>query len=49
MSNLFSGFVHDGFDYFKIDGQPIVVDEYAKKKEFMHQPADDAPARSRWR
>jgi len=31
-----------GYDYFKIDGQPIVVDEYGKKKSFMKNPSDDA-------
>lgn len=31
-----------GYDYFKIDGQPIVVDEYREKKQFMHAPSDDA-------
>jgi len=31
-----------GYDYFKIDGQPIVVEEYEKKKEFMKFPAEDA-------
>ena len=31
-----------GYDYFKIDGQPIVVDEYGKKKSFMNHPSDDA-------
>jgi hypothetical protein len=31
-----------GYEYFKIDGQPIVVDEYGKKREFMHAPSDDA-------
>ena len=24
-----------GFEYFKIDGQPIVIDEYGKTKEFQ--------------
>ncbi len=31
-----------GYDYFKIDGQPIVVEEYAKTKSFMKSPSDDA-------
>jgi hypothetical protein len=31
-----------GYDYFKIDGQPIVVDEYGEKKEFMKVPNDNA-------
>lgn len=41
LSNLFATFTGWGYDYFKIDGQPIVVEEYAKKKEFMHRPSDD--------
>ena len=31
-----------GYDYFKIDGQPIVVTEYGTKKEFMKTPSADA-------
>ncbi|MHC1730623.1 MAG: NPCBM/NEW2 domain-containing protein [Bacteroidales bacterium] len=31
-----------GYDYFKIDGQPIVVDEYAKHSEFMAVPGGAA-------
>jgi hypothetical protein len=31
-----------GYDYFKIDGQPIVVDEYGTKQEFMKSPSGDA-------
>lgn len=31
-----------GYDYFKIDGQPIVVNEFRSKKEFMQTPSDDA-------
>jgi hypothetical protein len=31
-----------GYDYFKIDGQPIVVDEYGTKREFMKSPTGDA-------
>jgi NPCBM/NEW2 domain/Melibiase len=42
MSDLFASFTGWGYDYFKIDGQPIVVEEYAKKKEFMRNPSDDA-------
>ncbi|MGN6554493.1 MAG: alpha-galactosidase, partial [Verrucomicrobiota bacterium] len=44
MINLFASLAHEGYDYFKIDGQPIVVEEYAKKQAFMHQPRNDAPA-----
>ena len=32
---LFSKLTGWGYEYFKIDGQPIVVDEYRTKKEFM--------------
>lgn len=39
--DLFQMMCDWGYDYFKIDGQPIVVDEYAKKKEFMKNPDDD--------
>ncbi len=42
LSNLFTKLAGWGFDYFKIDGQPIVVDEYASKKQFMKNPSDDA-------
>lgn len=31
-----------GYDYFKIDGQPIVVNEFGTKKEFMKNPSSDA-------
>jgi len=31
-----------GYDYFKIDGQPIVVGEYGSKREFMKSPSGDA-------
>lgn len=30
-----------GYTYFKIDGQPIVLDEYAKKTEFMACPVEE--------
>ena len=42
LREMFSGFSKWGYDYFKIDGQPIVVDEYRAKKEFMKNPSDDA-------
>jgi hypothetical protein len=41
-TNLFAKLSGWGYDYFKIDGQPIVVDEYGAKKSFMKNPADDA-------
>jgi hypothetical protein len=40
--DLFAKFVGWGYDYFKIDGQPIVVDEYGRAKNFMMHPSDDA-------
>ena len=42
LNDLFTKFVGWGYDYFKIDGQPIVVDEYGRRKEFMKNPSDDA-------
>lgn len=42
LHNLFQRMSGWGFDYFKIDGQPIVVEEYGKKKSFMKNPSDDA-------
>jgi hypothetical protein len=42
--DLFQRLAGWGYDYFKIDGQPIVVDEYRAKKQFMNTPSDDAPA-----
>lgn len=40
--DLFARCVGWGYDYFKIDGQPIVVDEYSRAKNFMKVPSDDA-------
>jgi hypothetical protein len=42
LRHLFQKMSGWGYDYFKIDGQPIVVDEYGKKKSFMKNPSDDA-------
>jgi hypothetical protein len=42
--DLFQQLAGWGYDYFKIDGQPIVVDEYRARKQFMKNPSDDAPA-----
>jgi alpha-galactosidase len=42
--DLFQHLKDWGYDYFKIDGQPIVVDEYRQKKKYMKNPSDDAPA-----
>ena len=41
LKNLFTELCDWGYDYFKIDGQPIVVNEYNSKKSFMKNPADD--------
>ena len=42
LKDLFTKLSGWGYDYFKIDGQPIVVDEYGAKKSFMKNPAADA-------
>ncbi len=39
--DLFDTMVKWGYDYFKIDGQPIVVDEYESANEFMESPGQD--------
>jgi hypothetical protein len=39
LSNLFARLAGWGYEYFKIDGQPIVVNEYDSKKQFMKHPA----------
>jgi hypothetical protein len=45
MEDLFTKLVGWGYDYFKIDGQPIVVNEYNAKKQFMrNQTSDDGAA-----
>ncbi|HEV2833939.1 MAG TPA: glycoside hydrolase family 36 protein, partial [Pyrinomonadaceae bacterium] len=41
LRDLFATLAAWGYDYFKIDGQPIVVREYRNKKGFMKSPADD--------
>jgi hypothetical protein len=38
LKELFATMVGWGYDYFKIDGQPIVVDEYKSKAKFMKKP-----------
>lgn len=38
---LFDMMVDWGYDYFKIDGQPIVVREYDRVNEFMEEPGRD--------
>lgn len=41
LTDLFQTLCDWGYEYFKIDGQPIVVDEYARQKEFLQTPSDD--------
>jgi hypothetical protein len=41
LHDLFSKLTGWGYEYFKIDGQPIVVNEYNSKKEFMRNPTTD--------
>jgi hypothetical protein len=41
LKNLFTELCDWRYDYFKIDGQPIVVREYQNKKSFMKNPVDD--------
>src|SRR2546425_866641 len=42
LKDLFTKLAGWGYDYFKIDGQPVVVGEYKTKKSFMKNPSDDA-------
>lgn len=44
LDSLFSKLTGWGYEYFKIDGQPIVADEYANKGKFMKSPGHDATA-----
>jgi hypothetical protein len=44
LKNLFTTLSNWGYDYFKIDGQPIVTREFRAKKEFMKNPTDDTDA-----
>jgi hypothetical protein len=39
---LFAKLSSWGYEYFKIDGQPIVVREYRNKKDFMKRPGEEA-------
>lgn len=41
LKDLFTTMANWGYDYFKIDGQPIVIREYRQKKSFMKNPQDD--------
>ncbi len=40
MKDLFKMMVDWGYDYFKIDGQPIVPEEYAKNKALLKNPGE---------
>ncbi len=40
LKDLFSSLCDWGYDYFKIDGQPVVVNEYRRTGEFMNNPGD---------
>jgi hypothetical protein len=42
LKNLFTTLSGWGYEYFKIDGQPIVVREYRNKKDFMKGPVIDS-------
>jgi len=44
LKDLFTTLAGWGYEYFKIDGQPIVIREYRTKKSFMQKPADDTDA-----
>jgi len=44
LHDLFGKLYDWGYRYYKIDGQPIVVNEYAKKKKYMRQSQDDTNA-----
>lgn len=41
LKNLFTTLSNWGYDYFKIDGQPIVINEYTKNKSVMKNPSDE--------
>ncbi|KJF43568.1 hypothetical protein LH29_10610 [Draconibacterium sediminis] len=42
IESLFTTLTNWGYEYIKIDGQPIVTREYRNKKEFMQNPSDDS-------
>lgn len=42
LKDLFTTLANWGYEYFKIDGQPIVIREYRQKKSFMRNPSDDS-------
>ena len=41
LKNLFTTLTGWGYDYFKIDGQPIVIDQYHKKTGLMAHPSSN--------
>lgn len=41
LENLFSMLCGWGYEYFKIDGQPPVINEYNRKKSLMKNPPED--------
>jgi hypothetical protein len=40
LKDLFNTLCDWGYDYFKIDGQPVVVNEYRRTGQFMKNPGD---------
>jgi hypothetical protein len=44
LKDLFTTLSKWGYEYFKIDGQPIVIREYRTKKTAMKNPTDDTDA-----
>lgn len=44
LKDLFTKLSSWGYEYFKIDGQPIVVREYRNKKNLMKNPVEDSDA-----
>jgi hypothetical protein len=44
LTDLFAKLAGWGYEYFKIDGQPVVVGEYKTKKAFMRNPGTDSVA-----
>lgn len=44
LKDLFTTLSKWGYEYFKIDGQPIVIREYRTRKSAMKNPADDTDA-----
>ncbi|MBE0674071.1 MAG: alpha-galactosidase [Bacteroidales bacterium] len=42
LKNLFEEMRGWGYEYYKIDGQPIVVNEFRNNSQYMHKPGGDA-------